>query len=151
MITFKQFIVELADRKAKFDITRADEKVFDARATIGDRRIDFSAVQMGGKFGFWNVVFSEEWYDEEEKEWRGSIDVTGSGKEFEVLSLIVSCMKEFLKRNDPDEIRFSAAKGGKSNTRAAIYRKLADRLLKGFEREENDDGPEVEFRYTKRE
>jgi hypothetical protein len=137
---------ELADRKVKTKIIRSDNKVLDLEAEIGDRKIVFSAVWMSGSY--WSVVFSEETYDEENDEWNSTVDATGSGGQFEVLSMIMGCMKELLKKNPP-EIRFYAKKGGADSARANIYRKLADKILVGYEREEDDDGGEIQFRYTK--
>jgi len=147
MTTFKQFLAELADRNTDFEITSSRDTHFDAEAIVGDRKILFSAGEIENKI--WGVSFSELKDTTGDGDYEADYGATGSGNEFEVLSLVTSIMKEFLKRNDPDEIRFSAAKEGKSNVRAKIYRRLADRLLKGYKREEDDDGPEVGFRYTK--
>jgi hypothetical protein len=140
---------ELGDRKAKIKIVRNDDRVLDAEAQVGDRKILFSAVWMSGwRDSYWSVVFSEETYDAENDEWNGTTDATGSGGQFEVVSLITTCMRELLKKNPP-EIRFYAKKGGADSARANIYRKLGDKLLPGYEREEDDDGREIQFRYTK--
>lgn len=146
MITFKSFLAELADRKSDFEITSSDDGSFGAEAIVGDRKILFSAVEVEIKI--WYVSFAEL-KDTGDGDYEEDFGATGSGNEFEVLSLITTLMKEFLKRNDPEEIRFSASKDFKSGVRAKIYRRLADRLLKGYKREEDDNGPEVGFRYTK--
>lgn len=136
---------EIGNRNVKITVIENRDRVFEAEAMIGDRKIEFSAVYFNQ---YWNVVFSESRYDEDNKEWVGSIEATGSGNEFEVLSMVTTCMKELLKKN-PQAIKFTADKRGQNRARASIYRRIADRLLKGFEREEVDDGKEVEFRYTK--
>lgn len=139
-------LAELGDRKIKVRFTRNDDRVLDADATIGDRKIEFSAAYFDQ---YWNVVFSEAKYDEETQEWsQAEVEVTGSGHEFEVLSMITTCMKELLKKN-PQAIKFTADKSGAERKRVSIYRRLADKLLRDFDREEEDVGKEIEFRYTK--
>lgn len=139
-------LAELGDRKVKVRFTRNDDRVLDAEADIGDRKIEFSAVYFDQ---YWNVVFSEAKYDEETQEWsHAGVEATGSGREFEVLSMIATCMKELLKKN-PQAIKFTADKSGAERKRVSIYRRIGDKLLKGFDREEEDVGKEIEFRYTK--
>lgn len=141
-------LFELGDRSVKVETIRNDDSVFDAEAEIGNRKILFSAVKMGRSWPYWNVVFSEETWDEDNEEWIGSVEATGSGNQFEVLSMIMSCMKTLLKKN-PEEVRFSASKGGADSSRAAIYRKLGQKIFKGYDVEEIDNGYEVDFKYTK--
>lgn len=137
---------ELGDRKIKVRFIRNDERVLEAQAIIGDRRIDFDATHFEEA---WNVVFSEAWYDEEFNIWReGNVELTGSGNEFAVLSMITTCLKELLKKN-PQRVQFTANKYGDENKRISIYRRLASKVLVGFELEEVDIGNEVEFRFTK--
>jgi hypothetical protein len=138
-------LTELGNRAVKLDIIRNDDSVLDAHATIADRRISFSAVAIGL---YWSVAFSEEVYDEENNEWNGTTEATGSGGQFEVLSMVSTCMKELLKKH-PQDIRFYAKKGGADKARANIYRRLVDKLLPGYDREEDDDGREIQFKYTK--
>lgn len=138
-------LAELGNRHVRSKIIRNDDRVLDMEAMIGTRKIKFSAVVFPPNF--WNVAFSEEYEDEGEK--HETTELTGSGNEFEVLSFVTTCLKELL-RKDPDEIRFTAYKGD-GPSRATIYRKLADKLLKGYSREEDhENGPEVEFRYVKK-
>jgi hypothetical protein len=142
------FLFELGDRSVKVKTIRNDDRVFDAEAKIGNRQILFSAVKMGHSLPYWNVVFSEETWNEDNEEWVGSVEATGSGNQFEVLSMIMSCMKTLLKKN-PEEVRFSASKGGDDSSRANIYRKLGQKIFKGYDVEEIDNGYEVDFKYTK--
>lgn len=137
-------LAELGDRAVKLKIIRNDDSVLDATATIAGRRIAFSAVAIGR---YWSVAFSEEVYDEENNEWNGTTEATGSGGQFEVLSMVSTCMKELLKKR-PADIRFYAKKGGADKARANIYRRLVDKLLPEYDREEDDDGREIQFRYT---
>lgn len=149
-------LMELGNRRVKVSFIRNDDRVLDAEAEVGGRKIMFSAVYMPGVMSqYWNVVFSELYKDYEdptdpdsEFQWAETVDLTGSGSEFEVLSMISTCMKELLKKN-PQEIRFSAKAKGADFKRVSIYRRLADKLLSGFEREEDRDGGEVLFKYTK--
>lgn len=109
---------------------------------IGNRQITFDAVLWQG---YWQIVFSEEWYDHDNEEWHSTIDATGSGNQFEVAAMIMTCLKMLLKKN-PQNIRFSAKSGG---ARAAVYRKLAGKLLADYERSEEDDGNEIHFSFSK--
>lgn len=133
---------ELGDRTHSVQVIRNDDRVFDAESVIGDRKIEFSAVYYNN---YWNVVFSEVRYNEEDDEWVGSVEATGSGNEFQVLSMITTCLQMLLKKN-PQAIKFSAAKG---DSRAGVYRRIGNKLLRGFDKEEEDTGKEIEFRYTK--
>jgi hypothetical protein len=141
-------LCELGDRSVKVTTIRNDDEVFDAEAMIGDRKIVFYAVKMGRTWPYWNVVFSEEKYDEDEELWIDTVEATGSGNQFEVLSMVMTCLKTLLKKN-PEEVRFSASKGGADSARAAIYRKLARKIFKGYDVEEIDNGYEIDFKYTK--
>jgi hypothetical protein len=136
---------ELLDRKVAYEVLRDKPDLFVTKATIGERDIVFSAEQFAGDDGlYWGVAF------EEHRDGDHTYAATGSGDEFKVTSMVAASMKEFLQRYSPERVTFSAEKTGPDDPRVAIYRRLADKLLRDYTRSEFDSGVDTSFKYVRK-
>jgi hypothetical protein len=114
---------EILNRKIDYKITNATRRDFNTEAIIGNRKIMFDADSDNGLS--WEVSFLEK--DLKSTSSR-SYDVTGSGNELEVFSMVKDSILELIKKYDPNEISFNASKKEGNATRANLY----DRLIKRF-------------------
>lgn len=137
---------ELLNSDVKYDVTIDNAKSFATRAEIGGRTIQFLAMNDGEQG--WTIDFAEV-------EVKNGKDVshkygkTNSGNELQVFSMIMASLKEFQDRYHPSIITFTADKDGDSDTRAKLYRRLANKYFKGWKREEFNHGNTTHFTYTK--
>lgn len=122
---------------ASFEIIRARPHNFATRTVINGRKIVFMASQFDETDEEpWTVIFTETQLDQHGRE-KGDaqLDKTGSGGEFKVFAMVAASLREFVKRYDPHHLSFSAAiKDGA--TRINIYRRLGERVLKGYKMSE---------------
>ena len=138
---------ELLNSKIKYIVTKETAKVFSTQAEIGGRTIHFEAINDGEQG--WMIDFAE--VVTKNNRVGHNFGRTGSGSELQVFSMIVDSMKEFEARYNPTMITFTADKDGDSDTRAKLYRRLADKYFKGWKREEFNHGNTTHFTYTKEE
>jgi hypothetical protein len=104
------------------------EHHFNVKKMIGDRLISFSADRSDRDD--WEVSFAE---------WRGdkvSVDMTGSGNEIQVMSFVVACMRDFIKRRNPERIVFGSEFSDKS--RSTVYHHLVKRFGGDYELSPDD-------------
>jgi len=136
---------ELLDRKVKYHVVEKEHHKFATGAKIGDRTIVFEA-QYDPAEHTWEVTFEEF----SEKNELGSYDVTGSGNELEVFSMIKGSMEEFIGRYTPDQVVFTASKKtGKSN-RADLYTRLLNRFkIPGYKLFKHDSKTGAYFKLTR--
>lgn len=116
-------LTELFD---KFDLSKAntfassDEYV--VNTIIGDNRIEFGATKSPARnTNRWNIDF----HSSDSDEYR-TYSMTNAGNQFEVMQFVMTCVRNFIEKYDPDVIIFSASKTEKS--RVNVY----DRLIKRF-------------------
>lgn len=146
MITFKQFIAEVADKIVPYEVTAATERRFKAEATIAGRKIRLICALASEEHDQWDVEFEEEPPDG-----RWSVNAKGSGGEFEVAGFITSALREFITRYEPSMMSFSAAKGsgknqsGMDDTRSNVYLKILQRKFSDFDVQERDKGVATVF------
>ena len=142
-------LFELGDRDFKKTVLTSSRTELKITGEIAGRKITFTASMTRNiEEKHWIVYFVEHVYDKEKDRWTSTVELTGSGGEFGVLSFIMTCMKELLKKN-PITITFNASKGAESNSRANIYKRLADKILPDYESSTRDMGDVVYFEYTK--
>lgn len=102
---------------------------------------------------FLSIMFNKGFSkDSKEEAWsvefyRGnSQEVTGAGDQQRVFATVLEAVRQFVKMEDPESIRFSAAKdvepGQKSSSRSNLYSSLVRRYANsmGYSAEENDFG-----------
>jgi hypothetical protein len=94
-----------------------------------------------------SIMFSHE-----DDEWQvefyrnNSQDVTGAGDAQRVFATVLEAIRQFIEMEDPERVRFSAAKdiepGQKSLSRSNLYSSLVQRYARtwGYSAEENDFG-----------
>lgn len=139
------FLQELLNSKVKYTVTKETAKVFSTQAEIGGRMIHFEAINDGEQG--WMIDFAEVVTKNDRV--GHNFGRTGSGSELQVFSMIVDSLKEFQARYHPTLITFTADKDGDSDTRAKLYRRLADKYFKGWTRSEFDHGNTTHFTYEK--
>lgn len=132
---------ELLDRKVKYHVVEKEHHKFATGAKIGGRTIVFEASYDIHEH-LWTVQFEEF----SEKNELGSYDVTGSGNELEVFSMVKASMEEFIGRYTPDQVTFSAAKKDGKTNRADLYTRLLDRFkIPGYKMKKHDSKTGASF------
>lgn len=130
MITFKQYITEVADKPVDYLVTRNTAKFFEAESTINGRLVSFIAVDMDGT-DTWDVEFVET--SLKARGHGGKYGATGSGGEFEVASFVMSALKELVALKTPSVITFTADDDNGSSTRARVYERMLQRKLPEYD------------------
>jgi hypothetical protein len=116
-------VKELLDKKVPFEVIQDDDSIFATSAKIGNRYIIFFAGME--EEGEWEIEFKES---KDNPRMGGTYDLTGSGNELAVFSMIKDSIKELIARHKPKMIVFTASKSDGSSKRADTY----ERLLKKF-------------------
>lgn len=93
--------------------------------SAGDRDIDVIFWQIPRSGSHWELAFIERKHFNPKN--RKRLDITGSGKEFDVFSHVVDIAKKFIRDNNVDSLTFSADK--QNRNRARLYQKMIKRLL----------------------
>lgn len=130
MITFKQFITEIASAKVDYEIDDFVGKWnnhFKATTTIENRKVVFSAIEEDQDE--WHVMFTEV-----NKDGLGFHGRTNSGGEFRVAAFVVAAMKEFIAKKNPIKIHFVADKDDddENDARPNVYFALVKRKFPEF-------------------
>ena len=117
MQTFKEYITELFNQPAEFELVEVDEGlIYQYKSYIEE---DALVVSMAYYEGQWEVVF---WVNDK-------LNITNSdGNEFVVFSTVIAILKDFVRRENPEFIKFSARKDERS--RVSLYGKMIDKLAK---------------------
>lgn len=114
---------EILNKKIEYEVDEESEDAFMTSALIGGRMIEFYADKFDD--GKWTLSFGEA------KGGKVTTELTGSGSELEVFSMVKDSIVEFVKKYKPTIMSFTAAKNDKSdikNNRGDLY----DRLIKKF-------------------
>jgi hypothetical protein len=115
---------EILSKKIDYEIIDDDEWSFRTKATVGDRVIIVECLRKDNlDDNEWSVAFAE--MDDEDN---GTFTATGKGKEFEVFALVKDVLTEFVKKQKPDRIEFTASKENDKDNRGDLY----ERFLKRF-------------------
>ena len=153
--TFKNHILmELFDSKIDYKIVKESEREFHTRATIEGRDILFTASISDYILDHEGIVTCEEayvefaevkkpktYYDKQMK-----YDLTGSGGEMKVFSMVGASLKELVYLYNPRIIKFSAQKGkNDSEKRADLYEKLIKKFITEYEIDRRDKGDHINF------
>ena len=121
---------ELFDQKFETSIISQNADNFKVAADIGEGKIVFSASSAGAEDGdepnTWDVVFRNIGPNVGKNQ---QFSMTGTGNEFAVMSFVKDCIDDFVGQYQPDVIRFTADKEGKSNSRAKLYAGMIKRYM----------------------
>lgn len=115
-------LTEILNKKVDYTVIKATNDTFKTRATIGDREITFTANSTDdGGDDDWEISFSEM-----QPGRLTTFDRTGSGNELEVFSMVKDSIIEFISRQQPQVMVFTADKseGNEKNNRANLYARL---------------------------
>ena len=141
MKSFKQFktqINELFDKPARWKMTSNRPTYVEYESNINGRRL---RVTFNGSFDEkWEVFFDVD----------TEIGITGGGDEVKIFSTVLDIMKDFIQRNSPEELYFTASKEvhdkntGKisfTDSRSRLYSRLIRRFAKdhGYSLAHEDD------------
>lgn len=108
--------------------TKTTSHWYEVEQVVGGRTIIFTAIREYDEENTWRVDFAEH-DDEHPDEPIGK--KTGKGKEFEVFSFVVSCVKDFVQRNDPMVMKLGSDKS--EANRAPLYARIAKKLGDGYD------------------
>lgn len=145
-------INELLDKKIDYEVIEDEDYVFATSAKIGERFIIFYA-GCEDDDGVWEIEFKES---KNNKHNGTTFDLTGSGNEFQVFSMVKDSIKELVSKHHPKSIVFTASKTNGSSKRADAYERLLKRFtIPGYtfdraEEPEADYGPRSKFTLTKK-
>jgi hypothetical protein len=136
---------ELLDRKVKYHVIEKELYKFATGAKIGGRTIVFEAMYDKAE-NQWTVQFEEF----SEKDELGTFDVSGSGNELEVFSMIKGSMEEFIGRYTPDLVTFTASKKTGKTNRADLYTRLLNRFkIPGYKMIKQDSKVAADFKLVR--
>ena len=71
----------------------------------------------------WSIVFKLK-----KENTLGTIADTGTGDEIAVFSTVLKMLKDLIEKMNPEEIGFTASKGGYRDSRVNLYRRLIERF-----------------------
>ena len=127
MISFKQYITELFEKPYPWKKKKEDdfEAVYQSATSAKDKiKVVFSK---GYVRKIDNVLFSVA----------GTTDTTGGGDAFKIFSTVLDIIKDYIKNNDPEGIKFAANKDDlfgqdseKTQSREKLYNKMIERFAK---------------------
>ena len=133
---------ELLKRKVAYKVIKNSSSKFGTSAVINGREIRFYAIEDESGFDEWNVSFGEI------TSGKPTSKMTGSGGEFDVLSMVKDSLDEFILTRHPRAITFTASKGDRS--RASVYERMLKRMMPSdWSYERNDHGGDVFFTMIK--
>lgn len=145
-------LVELFDSKINYSVDAATASKFKTSATIEDRDIIFiTDIDNSGKYGVEATIEFGEMKTGSDGKKRITYDLTGSGGEMKVFSMVGQSVKEMVNRYQPDMILFSADKDGKETSkRADVYEKLLKKFAPEYEAIRKDAGQSILFQLVKK-
>ena len=121
MKKFKQYIEEAFDKpypyKMKHD-SGWDRYTATAKLNDGSKFV-MTISEIGGA---WDVEFTRG----------GKMDLTGEGDQMRVFATVIAIMREFIKKESPDEIAFGAEKEQGNKKDLTSREKLYSRMIKKF-------------------
>lgn len=145
-------LVELFDSKIDYKVEVASAHKFMTSATIEDREIIFvSEIEDQGRYGMEATIEFGEMKPGRDGKKRITYDLTGSGGEMKVFSMVGQSVKEMVNRYQPDMILFTADKDGKETSkRADVYEKLLKKFAPEYEAMRKDAGQSILFQLVKK-
>jgi len=127
MKSFNQYITELFEKPYPWKKKKDDdiEAVYQSATSAKDViKVVFSK---GWLRGIDNLLFTVG----------GDTDTTGGGDAFKIMSTVLDIIKDYIKNNDPEGIKFAANKdelfgqdSGNTQSREKLYNKMIERFAK---------------------
>lgn len=150
MKTFNQHITEAFDKPYKYTLRKKGSDEYTSKVKLPDGstlEIQMSGIEWDDDLTSWNVSFT-----------RGdSMDVTGAGDQMRIFATVIDALKQLIKKESPEEIRFSAAKtkgatGKQQGSREKLYGRLVKRFAgqMGYKATEVNDGFDTTFYLEKK-
>ena len=133
-----QEITELFDKPADFELQEVEEGLYRYRSNIDGNRL---SVVILYKSGAWDVTFMVN----------KRMDIVNSnGNEVVIFSTVIAILKDFIQRENPEFIEFSATKNEAS--RISLYDKMVDRLAKshGYKLRKGDNITGIDYELQKK-
>lgn len=127
MISFKQYITELFDKPYPWKKKKEDDVEAVYQSATSSKDIIKVVFSKGWLRGIDNVLFSVA----------GTTDTTGGGDAFKIMSTVLDIIKDYIKNNDPEGIKFMANKdelfgqdSKEIQSREKLYNKMIERFAK---------------------
>ena len=142
MKTFKQYIEEAFDKPYPYKLKYvASRDEYNSIVTLKDKTklIVKIVKQIEPRKEYWEVDFMRG----------GSMGLSGEGDQMRVFATVISMIKEFVKREKPEEIRFGAEKTPDEDRKdvTGSREKLYSRMTKKFANEMGYDSKERKESY----
>lgn len=112
MKSFNQFILEAFDKPYPYNLNKTGDEDYRADVKLPDGstlRIEFSGLENTEDPGelSWEIIFSRI---AKGKGGDGTISLTGQGDQMRIFATVIAATKEFIKKENPKYIDFSASK-----------------------------------------
>jgi len=127
VITFKQYITELFEKPYPWKKKKEDDFEAVYQSATSSKDIIKVVFSKGWLRGIDNVLFSVA----------GTTDTTGGGDAFKIMSTVLDIIKDYVKNNDPEGIKFMANKdelfgqdSKEIQSREKLYNKMIERFAK---------------------
>jgi len=127
MISFKQYITELFEKPYPWKKKKEDDVEAVYQSATSSKDIIKVVFSKGWLRGIDNVLFSVA----------GTTDTTGGGDAFKIMSTVLDIIKDYIKNNDPEGIKFMANKdelfgqdSKEIQSREKLYNKMIERFAK---------------------
>jgi len=127
MISFKQYITELFEKPYPWKKKKEDDVEAVYQSATSSKDIIKVVFSKGWLRGIDNVLFSVA----------GTTDTTGGGDAFKIMSTVLDIIKDYVKNNDPEGIKFMANKdelfgqdSKEIQSREKLYNKMIERFAK---------------------
>lgn len=135
---------ELFKAKTDLKVLKSSPIRFGTSAMIKGREIRFYAVEEESELDRWEVSFGEIVPGKS----YATAEMTGSGGELDVLSMVKDSLTMFIQQRNPKVITFTAEKSDRS--RAAVYERMLKRMLPApWKFEKHDEDFSIRFVLTK--
>jgi hypothetical protein len=105
---------------------------YQAKFDAGDRQIVVDIDRVPRKGSHWEMAFGER----SAHSTGMTLKVTGSGDEFRVFATVIEITRLFMNQHDVDSMSFTAEKS--EGSRAQLYQRLVNRLVRGKWKQEID-------------
>ena len=125
MISFKQYITELFEKPYPWKKKKEDDFEAVYQSATSSKDIIKVVFSKGYVRKIDNVLFSVA----------GTTDTTGGGDAFKIMSTVLDIIKDYIKNNDPEGIKFAANKDElfgqdkwETQSREKLYNKMIERF-----------------------
>jgi len=125
MISFNQYITELFEKPYPWKKKKDDDIQVVYQSATSSKDVIKVVVSKGYVTGIDNIIFTVG----------GDTDTTGGGDAFKIFSTVLDIIKDYIKNNDPEGIKFAANKDellGKDSKETQSREKLYNKMIERF-------------------